>query len=152
MKKILLGAVVVVIGLTLAGCGGDPTAAPAQPVTYTAAQVAECQAAENSFSASAWVGQDLAAAIGGDVATDRATVLSLIHDSLASETSVTAPSLVAPQWDAMVSAMKQAEPVFAAPMTQAQYKTDLDNLWATIAAFDTPCEAAISWGRDNLPH
>ena len=94
----------------------------------------------------------MATSVGVDVATDRPTVLSMIMDFLNSEKSVPAPTLVAPQWNALVAAMKSAEPVFAAPMTNAEYTTDLDALWAKIGAFDAPCEEAISWGQNNLPH
>ncbi len=142
------------IAVLMAGCsGGSNTAAPPTlAVTYTAAQVTECQSAEDILTTPAWSGQEIAAAVGGgNVATDRATILGWINDFLKAEPSIATPTAASAQWLALVAAMKTAQPLFAAPITEAQYKAALDKLWTSISAFDTPCANVIQWGAANLP-
>lgn len=151
MRAIILA---ILASVALIGCSADaPTDPPAPARTFTAGQVAECQAAEDSFSGGSWMGQELAADVGtADVAGDRATVEGMIVDFLRSASSVKPPSIVASQWTALLAAMRADKPQFAAPMTPTQYKSALDSLWNTMEGFDTPCSAAIEWGQANLPH
>ena len=125
---------------------------PSATTFFTAAQVTECQNVENILDTTWWAGQEIANHLpGSDVGTFRPEVLSSIDTFLNAAQFETTPTAASSQWQALVAAMKTARPLFAVPMTPAQYKTALDNLWNAIAAFDKPCQGAIQWGLNNLP-
>ena len=125
---------------------------PSATMFFTAAQVTECQNAEDILDPTVWDGQEIANHLpGSDVGTDRPEVLGWIDRFLNAAQFEPTPTAASLQWQALIAAMKTAEPLFAAPMTPAQYKAALDTLSNAIDAFDKPCQGAIKWGQDNLP-